>query len=454
MVYEIMLKSIHRRKCKMSLINCPECGKEISDKALNCPNCGAPVELDKIQYPQNIKTLNPTQQKGTASKNTRENSMENQQHNLKPYYAKTKVAGQTSRLVIGIISCCLFPIIALQSCAAGVSNALGDTGEVSGTFGILFAMLLLVAGIISIAMRKSENKVSYILPMCFYTIGSLLSAIGAGSYGDLFIWCSVGILFASIILFNFLNRIDTGKVASFIIPIVFFIILVGIVNFFRPEEKEEHISVPTENDVIEEMQSATQEPEENADNVGKKDSESEINVEVLAEYTLPDGIGWYTRHFIVIKNNSSETVDVFTSSLAYSEDGTMVSAADASFDALGAGCTSVLYEAFETDAEIDHYDTTLNASKSKYYESVIQDLSYIQNDIDGGAVFQVTNNGENPAEFVQGYALFFSGDELVGYADSYFVDDDSELKSGETISKQLDYHKEFDRIEFYLTGRR
>lgn len=28
----------------MALINCNECGKEISDKAATCPNCGAPVE--------------------------------------------------------------------------------------------------------------------------------------------------------------------------------------------------------------------------------------------------------------------------------------------------------------------------------------------------------------------------------------------------------------------------
>lgn len=27
----------------MSLINCPECGKEISDKATTCPNCGYPI---------------------------------------------------------------------------------------------------------------------------------------------------------------------------------------------------------------------------------------------------------------------------------------------------------------------------------------------------------------------------------------------------------------------------
>lgn len=31
----------------MALINCPECGKEISDKANTCPNCGCPLEINK-----------------------------------------------------------------------------------------------------------------------------------------------------------------------------------------------------------------------------------------------------------------------------------------------------------------------------------------------------------------------------------------------------------------------
>lgn len=31
----------------MALFNCPECGKEISDKAIACPNCGAPISQSK-----------------------------------------------------------------------------------------------------------------------------------------------------------------------------------------------------------------------------------------------------------------------------------------------------------------------------------------------------------------------------------------------------------------------
>jgi len=34
----------------MALINCPECGKEISDKAASCPNCGATVKRKFCQH--------------------------------------------------------------------------------------------------------------------------------------------------------------------------------------------------------------------------------------------------------------------------------------------------------------------------------------------------------------------------------------------------------------------
>lgn len=34
----------------MSLINCPECGKEVSDKAESCPNCGYPISKNNQQY--------------------------------------------------------------------------------------------------------------------------------------------------------------------------------------------------------------------------------------------------------------------------------------------------------------------------------------------------------------------------------------------------------------------
>lgn len=32
----------------MALIKCPECGREISDKAASCPGCGCPVKVQSI----------------------------------------------------------------------------------------------------------------------------------------------------------------------------------------------------------------------------------------------------------------------------------------------------------------------------------------------------------------------------------------------------------------------
>ena len=38
----------------MALIKCPECGKEISDKASSCPNCGCPIEIQRSEVSSNI----------------------------------------------------------------------------------------------------------------------------------------------------------------------------------------------------------------------------------------------------------------------------------------------------------------------------------------------------------------------------------------------------------------
>ena len=36
----------------MALIKCPECGKEMSDKATACPNCGCPINRIKTETEQ------------------------------------------------------------------------------------------------------------------------------------------------------------------------------------------------------------------------------------------------------------------------------------------------------------------------------------------------------------------------------------------------------------------
>lgn len=46
----------------MSLIKCPECGKEISDKAAACPNCGCPINSKSATIPEPEQNLNAVHQ--------------------------------------------------------------------------------------------------------------------------------------------------------------------------------------------------------------------------------------------------------------------------------------------------------------------------------------------------------------------------------------------------------
>ena len=79
---------------------------------------------------------------------------------------------KTAKLVIGIISMVLFVLVAFQSCAAGLGNALADNGEVSGTSGMLLAFCMLIAGIVGVATRKSKG--GGIVAGVFYLLGGLL----------------------------------------------------------------------------------------------------------------------------------------------------------------------------------------------------------------------------------------------------------------------------------------
>lgn len=100
---------------------------------------------------------------------------------------------KTSKLVVGIISIVLFALVGLQSCAAGMSNAMANNGEVSGSAGFLLAVSFLVAGIVAICTRNG-GKGGYVSAGFFIVFG-LLGLILAGSYTDLNIWSVLSLIF-------------------------------------------------------------------------------------------------------------------------------------------------------------------------------------------------------------------------------------------------------------------
>lgn len=151
----------------MALIKCPECGREVSETATSCPNCGHPLNSGGTE---NQKVVLAVEQ-------------------------KFKGALSAGRLAIGIISMVLFVLVTFQSCAAGVSNALEENGESSGSFGVVLAVFMLAAGIVGVATRNSRSGAGAIVSAVLYILGGIMGLVGAGSYADLNIWGALCIIF-------------------------------------------------------------------------------------------------------------------------------------------------------------------------------------------------------------------------------------------------------------------
>lgn len=101
-------------------------------------------------------------------------------------------------MVIGIISIILFVLIGLQSCVAGVGNALEGAGETSGSAGVIVALFMLIAGIVGVAGRKSKGAT--ITSACFYAVGGLVGISNVGTYSDLKVWSVLSFIFAGIFI--------------------------------------------------------------------------------------------------------------------------------------------------------------------------------------------------------------------------------------------------------------
>ena len=97
---------------------------------------------------------------------------------------------KTWKLVSGILSTVLFVFVTFQSCAAGLSNTFSNSGEVSGSAGIIVALMLVAGGVVSIATRNISSIGANIAIAILYGIGTLLGFSLAGSFTDLYIWAT------------------------------------------------------------------------------------------------------------------------------------------------------------------------------------------------------------------------------------------------------------------------
>lgn len=105
---------------------------------------------------------------------------------------------KTTKLIIGIISIVLSVVILFMSFGASFLDAIQDEGGTSGGGGIIVAILMLIAGIISIAARSSRGGGIFV--MILYAVAGLFAVTAQGVYKDLVVWGGLCFVFAFIFL--------------------------------------------------------------------------------------------------------------------------------------------------------------------------------------------------------------------------------------------------------------
>lgn len=120
---------------------------------------------------------------------------------------------KTWKLVSGILSIILFILVSFQSCAVGMANTLAENEEVSGSAGIIVAIMMLAGGITSISTRKSEEKGGNIALIVLFGIGAFFGFVLAGNFSDLKIWatwCFINVIFAIVAMVK-KKKAEQGK---------------------------------------------------------------------------------------------------------------------------------------------------------------------------------------------------------------------------------------------------
>lgn len=162
---------------------------------------------------------------------------------------------------------------------------------------------------------------------------------------------------------------------------------------------------------------------------------------------------WSTYVFLTIKNNSDYNLSISADVSFYDEDGNLVGAKSDSQEAVESGYETILY--FTTDDEnATSIECQYSIKEENRFECVLSDLSYDVSETKDKVILSVTNNGNEPAEFVEASVLFFNGDSVVDFRQSYINDDNFEIKPGKTVKKEIKSHEAFDSYKIFLSGRR
>ena len=113
------------------------------------------------------------------------------------------------KIVSGILSIAISAFVVVQSLFAGAWNVLSGNGQSSGTAGLIVAIMLVVAGITSLATHGGSRGGSIAMAI-LYGIGGVVGLVAAGDFADLRIWAGWCLLCMAVALVD-LWRSETAR---------------------------------------------------------------------------------------------------------------------------------------------------------------------------------------------------------------------------------------------------
>lgn len=183
---------------------------------------------------------------------------------------------------------------------------------------------------------------------------------------------------------------------------------------------------------------------------GKFDEDTVISQLDVKELSYSNN--YWNYSFLLVTNNSEYDISFSVNVNFYDENGDLIGAKSESEEAVESGYTVLLF--FMPDEKYATMDYEFSVDEEVFYDCVLSDLSYEGTVAKNKVILSVTNNGDEPAEFVEANVLFFNGGKLVGYSSAYITDDDFEIKPGKTINEEMDCYESFDSYQVYFAGRR
>lgn len=211
------------------------------------------------------------------------------------------------------------------------------------------------------------------------------------------------------------------------------------------EQFEEYLNGSLQSQIPQEI---SQPPESEAAPQKVFDEKTVLSQLEIKEYKY--NTDFYSTTLLVIKNQSEFTLSLDVSATFKDAEGNMVGAASSQAVAFEVGQEMAFR--LTNDTEYSTCEYKLSAKQEERYTPVLSKLSVESNTTDKKVVVSVTNNGEKPAEFVQVSALFFSGEELVDYGDTYCVNSEQKINPGEAENGEISCYIEFDSVKLYLSG--